>query len=105
MSGVIISPNIKRESVRIDPSGNVIDPRTKRVIEKKEAEYVPLPQELVSTTAPDPQIAQPLNVNTLMDPLSIQTQIDQAKANLAKLEELKKLKIAEMKAQIELLEK
>lgn len=36
MGNVVISPNIKKESVRIDIDGNIIDPRTKRVIEKKE---------------------------------------------------------------------
>lgn len=36
--------------------------------------------------------------------LSIQEQIDEAKKHLEKLEELKKLKIAQMKAELELLE-
>ncbi len=31
MGNVVISPNIKKESVRIDPQGNIIDPRTKQV--------------------------------------------------------------------------
>ena len=40
MGNVIISPNIRKESVRIDPSGNVINPRTKQIITPVEPEYV-----------------------------------------------------------------
>ena len=93
---VIISPNIKKERERIDTKGNVINPRTKEIIKEEEKEFIP-PQEA-------PQ-ASPQALNTLDNPLSIQQKIDEAKENLAKLEELKKLKIAEMKAQLELLEK
>lgn len=93
---VIISPNIKKVSERIDTKGNVINPRTKEIIKEVEKEFIP-PQEA-------PQ-ASPQALNTLDNPLSIQQKIDEAKENLAKLEELKKLKIAEMKAQLELLEK
>ena len=38
---VIISPNIKRESERINPNGEVIDPRTKQVIKHSAPDYVP----------------------------------------------------------------
>lgn len=41
MGNTIISSNIKRESVRIDPAGNVINPRTKQIIKPAEPEYVP----------------------------------------------------------------
>lgn len=41
MGGVIISPNIKRVSERIDPAGNVINPRTKQIIQPVQSEYVP----------------------------------------------------------------
>lgn len=92
---VVISPNIKRTSERIDPAGNIINPRTKQVIAPVQPEYVAPPE------APQAPVAY---VPTQNNPLSIQEQIDEAKANLAKLEELKKLKIAEMKAQLELLE-
>ena len=34
MGKTIISPNLQKESVRVDENGNVIDPRTKRVIRK-----------------------------------------------------------------------
>lgn len=35
----IISPNIKKTSERIDPDGNVINPRTKQIVETVEPEY------------------------------------------------------------------
>jgi len=38
---VVISPNIKKVSERIDPDGNIINARTKEVIKKVEPEYVP----------------------------------------------------------------
>lgn len=38
---VVISPNIKRESVRIDPAGNIINPKTRQVVKSVEPEYVP----------------------------------------------------------------
>ncbi len=41
MGGVIVSPNIKRVSERIDPAGNVINPRTKQIIQPVQSEYVP----------------------------------------------------------------
>ena len=90
---IVISPNIKKESARIDPVGNIIDAQTKQVIQPVESEYVP-PVEA-------PQEAPQAPTSNAM---SIQAQIDEAKSNLSKLEELKKLKIAEMKAQLELLE-
>lgn len=41
MGNVIISPNIKRESVRIDPAGNIINPKTKEIVKPIEPEYIP----------------------------------------------------------------
>lgn len=57
---VLISPNIKKESVRIDPSGNIINPRTKQITQKVEPEYVasPVPPTDLTTT---PAIAIPEN--------------------------------------------
>lgn len=96
---VVISPNIKRVSERIDTQGNVINPATKQVI-------IPNVVETVNQEDMQPKpVAQPIQQSVVSSsPLSIQQQIDEAKANLLKLEELKKLKIAEMKAQLELLE-
>lgn len=42
MGGVVVSPNIKRESVRIDPAGNVINPRTKAIVTPVEVEVSPV---------------------------------------------------------------
>jgi len=41
MGGVFIAPNIKRESVRIDPQGNIINAKTREIIKPVEPEYVP----------------------------------------------------------------
>jgi len=41
MGGVQISGNIKKESVRIDPSGNIINAKTKEIISPVEPEFVP----------------------------------------------------------------
>lgn len=38
---VTIDPNIKKTTVRLDASGNIIDPKTKKVVEPVEEEYVP----------------------------------------------------------------
>lgn len=96
MGNVIISPNIKKQSDRIDPQGNIIDKRTKQIIEPITPEYVPPVQQEYTP----PQATKSPTTSSL----SIQEQIDEAKKNLAKLEELKKLKIAQMKAELELLE-
>lgn len=89
----VISPNLKHTRDRIDPSGNIIHPRTKQIIQPVETPYVP---PVVQAPVEAPYVAP-------TSPLTIQQQIDEAKANLVKLEELKKLKIAEMEAQLELL--
>lgn len=96
MGNVIISPNIKKQSDRIDPQGNIIDKRTKQIIEPITPEYVPPVQQEYTP----PQATKSPTTSSL----SIQEQIDEAKNNLLKLEELKKLKIAQMKAELELLE-
>lgn len=84
---VFISPNIKKESERIDPAGNIINARTKEIVKPIQTEYVPLQVVEVPPEAPQASTA---NVNVQNDPLSIQQQIDAAKANLEKLQELKK---------------
>jgi len=40
---VIISPNIKKVSERIDQYGNVINPRNKQIIRKNEPDSIPEP--------------------------------------------------------------
>lgn len=92
MGNVVISPNINKERVRIDPNGNIINKDTKQIIERNEDNI----QQSQQVQSPQPSQSSPL---------TIQQQIDEAKANLIKLEELKKLKIQQMKAELELLEK
>lgn len=41
MGTVVISPNIKKESVRINPGGDIINARTKEVIEPAEPDFIP----------------------------------------------------------------
>jgi len=98
----VISPNIRKESVRIDPDGNVINARTKQIIEPVTPEYVaPAVAPVVVSIAPTMAPVAPL---TPMGELSVLDQIAQAKKHLAELEELKKFRIAEKKAELELLE-
>jgi len=74
MGGVFIAPNIKRESVRIDPQGNIINAKTREIIKPVEPEYIPpaippvipveenvlakLPQEPVKTSKIDEMISK-----------------------------------------------
>lgn len=98
MGKVIISPQPIKTSQRIDFNGNVIDPRSKQVLIPKEEDYVPP----VIQTQPEPQTT-PIT-SQIEDGLSVLQQIEATKKKLAELEELKKLKIAEKKAELELLE-
>ena len=41
MGNVVIAPNIKRTSDRIDPAGNIINAKTKEIIKPIEQEYIP----------------------------------------------------------------
>ena len=102
MGNVLISPNIKRESVRIDPDGNIINARTKQIIQAVETPYIEPAQAPVEAPVM-PLEAPPQRVVQIND-LSVLDQIAQAKKHLVELEELKKLKIAEKKAELELLE-
>ncbi|MBP7540373.1 MAG: hypothetical protein KA802_10545 [Saprospiraceae bacterium] len=97
MGNVFIDQNLKKVSERIDPQGNVINPRTKQIIQ-------PVIEEYIEPTVPQntpPNAPQAPTANAM----SIQEQIDETKKKLLELEELKKLKIAQMKAELELLEK
>lgn len=85
----IISPNIKKVSDRLDKSGNIIDPRTKQVIEQVE-KYVP----------PEPQIAQtPTAPSVFFIPPTLS--LKEIKQALKTLEEMKEKKVAELKAELE----
>jgi len=50
----VISPNIHKESDRIDPQGNIINPKTKQVIQSNEPEYIPTQEEINKSVAPQP---------------------------------------------------
>jgi hypothetical protein len=107
MGTTYIAKDIKKTSDRIDGmTGNIINPRTKEIITPVEPVFVPpttppeAPQQPTAQEEPKPGVCQ-VEVNTL----SIPEQIKQAKENLKQLEELKQLKIKELKAQAELLEK
>jgi len=98
-----IAKDLKKTSDRIDPlTGDIIDPRTKQVITPAESEYVPPTPPTTPPEAPQSPVASP---EVKPDVLSIPDQIRQAKENLKQLEELKQLKIKELTAQAELLEK
>lgn len=97
MGNVIISPNIKKVSDRIDTSGNILNPKTKEIITKVEPEIAQQP-------APQSVIASTTSFTPKVEGLSILDQIEQAKKNLAQLEELKRLKIEEKKKELELLQ-
>jgi len=90
MGGVVISPNIKKESVRISPSGDIIDPNTKQILQKNEPEIVE-----------QPAMVEPEPVKTA---LTIQERIDATKKLLADLEEEKRLEIQKMKEALARLE-
>ncbi len=96
MGNVYIDQNAIKVSERIDPDGNIINPRTKQIIQPIIQDYQE-PENVVINQAPQKQEAP------ISNSLTIQEQIDQAKENLAKLQELKKLKIAQMEAELELL--
>lgn len=50
MGKVVVAPpsEIQKTSVRINAFGEEIDPKTKKVISKKEKEYIPTPEELAA---------------------------------------------------------
>ncbi len=101
---VILAAKPIKTSETIDRGGNIIDARTKQIIQPKEADYIPPvaePQEPVQATVMPPQAP----IMPQVDALSVQAQIDAVKDNLRKLEELKALKIQEMKETIKLLKK
>ena len=112
MGKTFIAKDLKKTSERIDGlTGNVIDPLTKQVITPVEPEYMPpaIPTSTTNTSTEAPQAPitqeEPKGGACQANPLSIPEQIRQAKENLKQLEELKQLKIKELKAQAELLEK
>lgn len=90
--------NLIKTSERIDTFGNVIDPRTKQILTPVEKPYVPTAAELSRIVTP--QVISTSNAS----PMDIQAQIEQAEKVVVALKEVKRLKIAEMRAQLEALE-
>lgn len=82
---VIIANDLKKESVRLDKNGNVIDPRTKEIIERNE---------VVQPTQPPVQIQE----TSFIKPHMTLKEIKQA---IKTLEEMKEKKVAELKAELE----
>lgn len=103
MNGVVISPNIKKESVRINTNGDVIDPRTKQIVSKNEPDYVPSREEIEAQINAAPAAEQP-PVPSTVRALSIKEQIIEAEKHLADLKVLRVAEIEKMKAELAELE-
>lgn len=68
----IISPNIKKESERIDPAGNIINPKTKQIIKALEPEFIPpivQPSQEVITTPMENKVGSKIDemINNLVE--------------------------------------
>ena len=99
---VIIASNIRKESARIDPDGNIINARTKQIIEPAVSDFESVP---VIPVAPTDPVAPVVPVTPMVtQEMSILEQIEQAKQRVIELEALKQAKIAEKKAELELLQ-
>lgn len=100
---VVISPNIKKTTERIDLNGNKINPQTKEVIEEVEKPYIPTAEELQKHQNIEPQ---PVEVTVKSEnPMDIQKEIEVLENKLALLKDKKRLAIEEMKKQLAELEK
>lgn len=100
---VTISPNLKKQSDRIDPMGNIIDKRTKQILEPVTVDDV-TPEDIKNTMTKAVEVPQNVTESPVTNPLSIQAQIDEAEKKLAELKEKKKAQIEEMKKQLAILE-
>lgn len=103
MGGVMLSPNIKKTSQRIDPAGNIIDPKTKEVLVPIEQEYVP-----PYTPPSEQKKPEPLKEIPTSDPVrqvSLAEEIKEAETHLANLKLRKAEEIIKKKKELEELEK
>jgi len=92
---VIISPNIKKISERIDKNtGDTINPNTGAIVEQREVLNIP-PKPLNET--------QDTSLDNL-NPLQIQDKIKLLEEEINKLKDLRNKKIAEMQKQLEMLQ-
>lgn len=96
----IISPNIKKTSERIDPQGNIINPRTKEIIAPNTQEYIPTPEEqaIVSPQATESPVVNVVTGRTLK---VIKEEIAATEAKLASLKIEKEAKAEEMRKELE----
>lgn len=92
---VQMGANIKKTSERINTNGDVINPKTREVLQANIQEEIRPSVDTITGVTP--------RVNG-QNGLSILEQISEAKKNLADLEKLKKLQIQQKKAELELLE-
>lgn len=104
MESTYISPNIKKESVRIDPSGNIINPQNKQILQKNEPEFIPPPELVQEASQKAPEASQSV-VPAQDKEIPIIDLIAETEAKLEELKLLKQKKIQEMKAELERLEK
>ena len=107
---VLISPNAKKESVRMDINGQVYDPKTKQPIQMVDPPYQPTPEEVAKLTRQEAQsqgvdliepvtiIDPPPRLNTLAE---IKATIKKVEAHLSELQALKDKKVEEMKKELE----
>jgi hypothetical protein len=85
---------VQKVSERLDKSGNIINPKTKQVIQPKD-EYMP------------PKLEEKISVEEFKEELSavqIQQKILEHENEIARLKELRNKKIAEMQKQLEMLQ-
>ena len=104
MGGIQISPNIHKETVRINASGDIVDPKTKQVVKPNAPDYIPTREEIEAqiNAVPVEQVSRP--ISTPETKLTIKEQIIQAEKHLADLKVLRTVEIEKMKAELAELE-
>jgi len=90
MGNVILSPNIKKTSVRIDTSGNIIDKDTKQILEAN----IPEPTSIDNTFSVNTQPEAPQSPQTNSFSEKVES-IIQAKL-ASKIDEIVEKKVAEI---------
>lgn len=93
--GVVISPNVKKTSDRLNKNGDIIDPKTKQVIEKKEEPYAPTSEELAKAGAKKVEPGQEPSPQTPSGPSPLKDLI-QREVNKAIVEAIKEVDISQM---------
>lgn len=99
MSGVVISPNIRRNKIQIDADGNEVRPFTKQVIQEKPQEYTPSPEELKTITESAKKPVEEKTISTGTDDSNPLAGIIKAQVQQAVKDSLKNLDISKMVAE------